>query len=233
MTSWVCPAAFEVDRRWPSSISNCGYSSCVLAAAVLAAGLSTRMGGRPKGLLKLDDRDAFVTRIVRTFNEAGIRDVVVVIGHEAAAVQRAVESSGLAVRCVLNPDYERGQLSSMVTAINAVDHAGIDGLLLSLVDAPLFAASTVGALVERFAATGAPVVRAVRGTEHGHPVLIGRDLFDAIRRADPTIGAKPIIRGSASAIGDVTVADDGAFVDIDTPDDYARLPALIRRLGEL
>ena len=188
------------------------------------------MGGRPKGLLRLDDRDVFVTRIVRTFNEAGIRDVVVVVGHEAAAVQHAVESSGLDARSVLNPDYERGQLSSMLTAISAVDHAGIDGLLLSLVDAPLFAAATVRALVDRFAATGAPVVRAVRGTEHGHPVLIGRALFDSIRGADPTIGAKPIIRGNASAIGDVLVTDDGAFVDIDTPDDYARLPELIRRL---
>ncbi|MEQ1910128.1 MAG: nucleotidyltransferase family protein [Vicinamibacterales bacterium] len=202
----------------------------MLAAAVLAAGLSTRMGGRPKGLLKLDDRDVFVARIVRTFNEAGIREVVVVVGHEAAAVQHAVESSGLAARCVLNPEYERGQLSSMVTAINAVDHEGNEGLLLSLVDAPLFAASTVRALVDRFASTGAPVVRAVRGSEHGHPVLIGRALFDAIRQADPTIGAKPIIRRNASAIGDVAVADAGAFVDIDTPDDYARLPELIRRL---
>ena len=188
------------------------------------------MGGRPKGLLRLDERDVFVTRIVRTFNEAGTRDVVVVVGHEAAAVQHAVESSGLAARTVLNPDYERGQLSSMLTAINAVDHAGIDGLLLSLVDAPLFAASTVRALVERFDATGAPVVRAVRGTEHGHPVLIGRALFDAIRAADPMMGAKPIVRAHASIVGDVEVDDEGAFADIDTPDDYARLPELLRRL---
>lgn len=191
------------------------------------------MGGRPKGLLRLDDRDVFVTRIVRTFNEAGILDVVVVVGHEGAAVQQAVESSGLAARSVLNPDYERGQLSSMLTAISAVDQAGIDGLLLSLVDAPLFAASTVRALVARFAATGAPVVRAVRGTEHGHPVLIGRALFDAIRAADPMIGAKPIVRAHASSRGDVEVDDEGAFVDIDTPEDYARLPELMRRLGEL
>ena len=117
----------------------------------------------------------------------------------------------------------------MLTAIRAVDHVGIDGLLLSLVDAPLFATATVRALADRFTATAAPVVRAVRGSEHGHPVLIGRALFDAIRGADPTIGAKPIIRGSASAIGDVAVADDGAFVDIDTPEEYARLPELMRR----
>lgn len=202
-----------------------------MTAAVLAAGLSTRMGGRPKALLRLDARDVFVTRIVRTFNEAGISDVVVVIGHEAAAVQRAVESSDLSARCVLNPDYERGQLSSMLTAINAVDREGVDALLLSLVDAPIFAATTVRALVDRFVATRAPIVRAIRGNEHGHPVLIGRALFDAIRHADPTVGAKPIVRAHASTMGDVDVIDPGAFVDIDTPEDYAQLPELMRRLG--
>ena len=190
------------------------------------------MGGRPKGLLRLDDRDTFVTRIVRTFRDAGIRDVVVVVGHEAVAVREAVEASGLAFRTVLNPDYERGQLSSLIAAVNAVDRPGVDGMLLALVDAPLFAASTVHALVQRFDATHAPVVRAVRGNEHGHPVLIGRTLFDAIRAADPIIGAKPIVRANASPLGDVPVEDAGAFLDIDTPDDYATLSELMRRLAE-
>ena len=204
----------------------------MLAAAVLAAGLSTRMGGRPKALLRLDDRDTFVTRIVRTFQNAGICDVVVVVGHEAVAVSEAVEAGGLAVRVVMNPAYERGQLSSLIAAVNAVDRPDVDGMLLALVDAPLFAVSTVRALVQRFDATHVPVVRAVRGSEHGHPVLIGRTLFDAIRAADPAVGAKPIVRANASARGDVTVDDAGAFVDIDTPDDHARLPELMRRLAD-
>ena len=181
------------------------------------------MGGRPKGLLPLDPLDVFVTRIVRTFNDAGLRDVVVVVGHEADAVRARLVASGLSARTVLNPQYERGQLSSLQTAIDAVDRPDVSGLVLALVDAPLFSVSTVRQLVERFERTHAPVVRAVRGAEHGHPVILGRELFALIRGADPAVGAKPIVRGHASALGDVSVEDAGAFQDIDTPEDYARI----------
>lgn len=203
----------------------------MIAAIVLSAGLSTRMGGVPKGLLRFDDRDRFVTRIIRTLNEAGITDVVVVLGHEAVHVAAVVEQSGLSARCVVNGGFREGQLSSLRIGLDAVDRPDVDAVLLSLVDAPLFAASTVRAVAERFEQTQAPVVRAVRGSEHGHPVLIGRALFDAIRRAEPSHGAKPVIRGHASAGGDVQVDDPGAFVDIDTPDDYANLPKLLGRVG--
>jgi molybdenum cofactor cytidylyltransferase len=202
----------------------------MIAAVVLAAGLASRMGGRPKALLQLDRRDTFVTRIVRTFDVAGIADVVVVVGHEATHVAAAVKESGLPARTVLNRDYQLGQWSSLIAGINAVDRPDVEAVLLALVDAPLFAESTVRAVVERFHVTHAPVVRAVRGEEHGHPVLIARELFDLLRAADPQTGAKPIVRGHASAAGDVPVTDAGAFIDIDTPDEYAALPDLLLRL---
>ena len=63
----------------------------------------------------------------------------------------------------------------------------------------------------------------MNGTRHGHPVLIDRRLFDAIRQADPEQGAKPVIRAHASAAGDVEVDDEGAFLDVDTPEEYAAL----------
>ena len=66
-------------------------------------------------------------------------------------------------------------------------------------------------------------MRPTSGARHGHPLLIDRSLFDAIRHADPAAGAKPIIRANASAAGDVVVDDDGAFADADTPEDYERL----------
>ena len=69
----------------------------------------------------------------------------------------------------------------------------------------------------------APIVRPVRGEEHGHPVLIDRSLFGALRAADPSTGAKPIVREHVSPAGDVVVDDDGAFIDIDTPEEYARV----------
>jgi CTP:molybdopterin cytidylyltransferase MocA len=48
-------------------------------------------------------------------------------------------------------------------------------------------------------------------------------LFDEIRRADPTSGAKLVVRAHASALGDVEVDDDGAFLDFDTAGEYERL----------
>lgn len=111
----------------------------------------------------------------------------------------------------------------MLAGLDAVSAPDTAGVLLALVDAPLFSAATVRAVLQRFADSGAPVVRAVRDGEHGHPVLIARALFDAIRGADPSQGAKPVVRAHASPAGDVAVDDPGAFVDIDTRDDYERL----------
>lgn len=203
----------------------------MISAVVLAAGLSTRMGGQPKGLLPFDTRDTFVTRIVRTFIEAGIGDVVVVVGHEGERVRERLESSGLPVRVVVNERYEQGQFSSLVAGMDAIDRPGVQAMLLALVDAPLFAVSTVSTVVRRFEETRAPVVRAVRGHEHGHPVLIARELFEAIRRCDPAVGAKTVVRAHASAAGDVPVDDPGAYLDIDTPEEYATLPDVRRQLG--
>jgi molybdenum cofactor cytidylyltransferase len=129
----------------------------------------------------------------------------------------------LPARVIRNAAYEQGQYSSVIAGLDAIDRAEVDGMLLALVDAPLFSTDTVRAIVARFAETGASVVRAVRGSEHGHPVLIARALFEPLRRSDPSRGAKPIVRAHASERGDVTVDDPGAFVDVDTPEDYARL----------
>src|SRR5207244_5272521 len=90
------------------------YDSSVIPAIVLAAGKSTRMG-RPKATLPLDGGDTFLTRIVRTFVEAGVEDVVVVVGHDADAIVTSFADADAAVsraRFVDNPDYEQGQLSS-------------------------------------------------------------------------------------------------------------------------
>jgi CTP:molybdopterin cytidylyltransferase MocA len=194
----------------------------VIPAVVLAAGMSTRMG-RLKALLPLTDGDTFITRSVRTFLDAGVDDVVVVVGHEGDLVTQALDDSGLPVRIVNNRDYRSGQLSSLLAGLSAVDRPGTTALLLTLVDVPLVSPATVRAVVERYVRTRAAVVRPVRGNEHGHPVLIDRALFPLIRTADPAVGAKAVVRAHVSSAGEVPVEDDGAFLDIDTAEDYERL----------
>jgi molybdenum cofactor cytidylyltransferase len=194
----------------------------MVPALVLAAGKSTRMG-RTKPLLPIDDRDTFLTRIVRTFHSAGVDDVVVVLGHDAPAVIAALAAAALSPRIVVNDAFESGQLSSVLAGLNVIDRPGVEGMLLTLVDVPFVAASTVRAVLECYRATRAPVIRPVRGAEHGHPVLLDRSVFADLRRADPATGIKPIVRARASAAGDVPVDDDGAFLDIDTPAEYSRI----------
>src|SRR6478752_3776499 len=92
----------------------------VISAVILAAGLSSRMGGRPKALLPVSGADTFVTRIARTFHESAIRDIVVVVGHEATEVIRVIDASGVQVRVVENMRYRDGQFSSIVAGLNAV-----------------------------------------------------------------------------------------------------------------
>jgi molybdenum cofactor cytidylyltransferase len=201
----------------------------MIPVIVLAAGKSTRMG-RPKANLTLAPNDAageggetFLTRIVRTFLDAGIDDVVVVVGHEAEAVASTFARSGLPARFVENADHESGQLSSLLAGLRVVDRPGVVATLVTLVDVPLLSAGTIRAVVDRYRQTHAPVVRPSRGAEHGHPLLIDRSLFDALRHADPLTGAKPVVRAHATREGDIEIHDVGAFADIDTPADYEDL----------
>jgi molybdenum cofactor cytidylyltransferase len=185
--------------------------------------------GRAKATLPLDGGDTFLSRIVRTFLAAGVDDVVVVVGHEAEAIVTSFTQSGLRARFVANPDYDRGQLSSLLAGLTVVDRPGVTAALITLVDVPLVSAGTVRAVLEHYRQTHAPIVRPTSGARHGHPLLIDRSLFEALRAADPDAGAKPVVRAHASAAGDIDIADEGAFTDIDTDEDYQRTIANGRR----
>jgi molybdenum cofactor cytidylyltransferase len=110
-----------------------------------------------------------------------------------------------------------------VAGLGVVDRPGVLASLVTLVDVPLVSAATVRAVITRYRETHAPIVRPTSGSRHGHPLLIDRSLFDVLRRADPEAGAKPVVRAHASPEGDIAIADEGAFTDIDTADDYRRV----------
>jgi molybdenum cofactor cytidylyltransferase len=193
----------------------------VIPAIVLAAGRSSRMG-RAKATLPAGDGHTFLTRIVRTLLDAGVDDVIVVVGHDADLIASSFSESGLPARFVVNQEYDRGQLSSLVTGLNAVDRPGVPAVLLTLVDVPLVSESTIRAVLDRYRRTRAPIVRPTSGDRHGHPLLIDRSVFAALRAADPSAGAKPIVRAHASAVGDITIEDEGAFLDVDTEEEYRK-----------
>jgi molybdenum cofactor cytidylyltransferase len=190
----------------------------VIPAILLAAGASSRMG-RPKALLEVGGQ-TFVRRILDTLRQAGVPEAVVVVRSGMTAVAAEVLTAGFG-RVVENPDPDRGQLSSLVVGLDAVDRPDVAAALVTLVDVPLVRSSTVAELLARAAASPAPILRATHEGRHGHPVVFRRVVFAALRAADPAAGAKPVVR--ALAVEDVEVDDPGVLRDVDTPQDYDRL----------
>ncbi len=195
----------------------------MIPGVVLAGGASSRMQGRPKALLPAGPGgETFIERIVSTLRAGGVDDVVLVTGHHhATVVDRAARLRPM-VRVVRNPHPEQGQLSSLLAALRIVDHPGVQAMLVTLVDLPLISIATVRAVLDAYRRTGAPLVRPGRDGKHGHPVVFDRALFRELRQADPARGAKPVVRAHAPGGCVVTIDDDGAFTDVDTPEDYRR-----------
>jgi len=195
----------------------------MIPAIILAAGASSRMG-RPKALLPIAaDGTTFLERLVRTLRAAGVDDVIVVVGYDADLVRGVIESAGLAVRTAENQDPARGQISSLMAALEIADRPGVQAVLVAPVDQPVVAVDTVRRLLDAYQRTRAPIVRPAHEGRHGHPVVFDRSLFDELRRADLSAGAREVIQRHRSEAIDVTVDDEGAFLDIDTPEAYERV----------
>ena len=197
----------------------------MIPAIVLAGGRSSRMG-RPKALLPIGDDETFFDRITRTLVEAGLDEVVVVVGADARAI-RATAAPRAGVRIVDNPDHERGQLTSLVAGLAAIG-GNAEAALVTLIDVPLVSTLTVRALLTEWRTRPAPIIRPVSNGRHGHPVIFDRTLFAELRAADPRQGAKLVVRAHAAAIVEVPVEDEGAFTDIDTLEDYERVFGRLR-----
>ena len=195
----------------------------MLPGIVLAAGDSIRMGS-PKALLPGPDGRPFVTRIVETLHEAGIVELVVVTGRDHDALVKVlnhdVRVTPLIVR---NLDPSRGQLSSLWVGMDAVVRSNTEGILVTLVDVPMVAVSTVTRVVTAWQRTRAPIVRPAIGDRHGHPVIFDRSVFEALRRAPIDAGAKTVVRAHERDLLNVPVEDEGCLVDVDTPDEYRKL----------
>lgn len=185
-----------------------------VAAIILAAGRSTRMGGPNKLLAELGGKT-----LVRIVTEQALASkasgVVVVTGHQAAQVEQAL--SGLNVRFVRNPDFAEGLASSVKSGIAAVPQ-NADGAVVCLGDMPLISADLIDRLIETFAPDrGSLIAVPVSDGRRGNPVLWSRRFFNELMTLDGDIGARHLIAKHSEAVAEVPVEGHGAFLDIDTP----------------
>ena len=196
----------------------------VLAAVILAAGYSSRMG-RFKALLPMCS-ESIIARVVGTFRQAGIEEIVAITGHSAELLEPDLH--GMDVRAVRNPGYSRGMYSSVQVGVAALP-SDVDACFLLPVDIPLVRPATVAALAARFAVEYPPITYPCFAGQRGHPPLISRSLFAEILNGNGDGGLRPVLERYQTTAINVDVLDEGVLLDMDTPDDYAQLASLALR----
>ncbi|MBO0752149.1 MAG: molybdopterin-binding/glycosyltransferase family 2 protein [Bradyrhizobiaceae bacterium] len=195
-----------------------------IAAVVLAAGRSTRMGGPNKLLAQINNRP-----LVRIAVEAALASqahpVIVVTGHERDKVEAAL--AGLDVRFVRNPDFAEGLSTSVKTGIAAVPEDA-DGAIVCLGDMPQVNAALIDGLVGAFdpEKSALIVVPATNG-KRGNPVVWSRRFFPELATLQGDTGARHLIASFPEAVVEVPLRGAAALVDIDTPEALAAVKAEI------
>ena len=195
-----------------------------IAAVILAAGRSTRMGGPNKLLAEIGGRP-----LVRMAAEEALasraKPVIVVTGHQRDKVEAAV--AGLDVKLVHNPDFADGLSTSVKAGLSAVPH-DVDGAIVCLGDMPQVKASLIDQLAAAFdPAKGALVVVPTIDGKRGNPVIWSRRFFHELMSLEGDVGARHVIGRYPEAVAEVAVTDKAAFVDVDTPDALSKVKAEI------
>ena len=186
----------------------------MIAAIVLAAGLSRRMNGPNKLLHPFGDKP-LVQWAVDAACSAGLGPVFVITGHEAERVGAVLPVNSVTV--VHNPDFASGMASSLVAGINALP-PDAEGVLIVLGDMPSLRAEHLRAVAARFESD--KILVPVHHGMRGHPVLFGRALFADLRRLSGDTGAKSVIRIHTSDVIEVEIDDPAILFDVDTLEDF-------------
>ena len=194
----------------------------MIVAVVLSAGESSRMG-RPKALLPVDGV-RFIEKIVTALKSTRVAKIIAVLGHDADEMRRQIGE--LPVTMVVNPNYKRGQLSSLVAAINSIqsgkDSASVDGILVHLVDHPYINPDLVNLMIDRFHETKKLIVVPRYQGRRGHPVIFSSALFAELLAAPPDQGAKTVVHAHRDETLEIDTEDEGVTIDIDTPEEYRK-----------
>jgi len=191
---------------------------CRVAGVILGAGSSSRFG-EVKQLLSFRET-TLLGQVVENASGSLLDEVVVVLGHGADEIQKALRLEG--VRVVMNEAHAQGQSTSLRAGLSTVSK-GTEGVMFILGDQPLVGPDVMNALIDGYCRTRAHIVLPTHRGRRGNPVVIDRMLFPRVESLTGDVGARVLFEEYAEAIEEIEVEDDSIHFDLDTWEDYQEL----------
>lgn len=201
-----------------------------IAAILLAAGRSSRMGqGQHKLLLPLGDRPV-VAHVVDTVLASQARPLVVVLGYQAEQVRTilAPYTTQPDVTMLENPDFQQGMSTSLRKGIETLMSSSrtVDGALIMLGDQPLMTSHVLDTMIATKQATGKRIVAALYNGKRGNPTLFDASLFPELLEITGDEGGRKVIEQHRQEMATLEIGDDTPNYDMDTWEAYQQVLAL-------
>jgi molybdenum cofactor cytidylyltransferase len=168
--------------------------------------------------------ETLVRRVVGRVSNAGVDPLVVVLGHEADRVQRALE--GISYIPVLNHEYERGVNSSLRAGIHAVSETSAHAAIVVLADMPFVTTAMIMTLVEKYRQSAAPLIISDYDGVNAPPMLYDRSLFPELAASEGQGCGKQVVKRHRHEAESASWPAE-ALTDLDAPEDYERIRAAV------
>jgi molybdenum cofactor cytidylyltransferase len=188
----------------------------MIAAIVLAAGLSRRMGV-PKMVLPWKNTTV-IGQVVDVLAQAGINEIVVVTGGAHEQVEAALE--GLQVKLMFNPRYAEDEMAYSLQAGLSVLSDKVEATLVALGDQPQIECAVVQAILAAYQQSQAALIVPSYKMRRGHPWLIVRSLWPEVLNLPTGRMLRDVLNDQAEKINYLQVDTPSILQDLDTPEDY-------------
>jgi molybdenum cofactor cytidylyltransferase len=191
----------------------------MIAAIVLAAGQSTRMGS-PKMVLPWG-KQTVIGQVISVLMTGGVDEILVVTGGAREEVENALKDNP--VRLVHNPHFTSGEmLSTFQTGISALGEK-VTAALITLGDQPGIEPTVVRSVIQTYQTNHAVIVVPSYQMRRGHPWILDRALWSAALELRKPATLRDFLNQNADLITYLPVETGSILSDLDTPEDYARL----------